>query len=203
MARSAQNTRKKNRRVAPKRASAKQQQGAVLPFITGICVGLFIAFVVYLKVLNKPDQADGHVDANKPAAGEEVIETASDKPKFDFYTILPEREVKVPEWEPPPAVDPATLDPQEAETVKQQTEAGTYVFQVGSFQSMQDADSVKARLIMLGFPVEIQRVVINGQKVWFRVRVGPYSEAGDLNRVRQRLSQNNMDYILLRIKDEG
>ena len=110
--------------------------------------------------------------------------------------------MKVPEWEPPPAVDPAAVDEKTAEKMKK-TGPGTYVFQVGSFQSMKDADSVKARLIMLGFPVEIQRVVINGQKVWFRVRVGPYSDASQLNNVRQRLAQNNMDYILLRIKGDG
>ena len=197
-------TPKKNRRVNRTRTSAKKQEGAILPFITGLSVGLFVAFVLYLKVLNKPTETNVSGTTTVEAEEVEVIEAASDKPKFDFYTILPEREVKVPEWEPPPAVNPAEAEETaEAGNVDAAKSVGTYVFQVGSFQNMNDADSVKARLIMLGFPVEVQRVVINGQKVWFRVRVGPYSEADKLNTVRRRLSQNNMDYILLRIKDDA
>ncbi len=167
-----------------------------MPFITGLCVGLFIAFVIYLKGSHAP--ANKEVAEAVDVAGGETTqlsqeEVKADKPKFDFYTILPEREVKVPEWEPPKEKVPGGKE----------VKSGTYVFQVGSFQKHSDADSVKARLVMLGFPVEIQRVVINGQKVWFRVRVGPYKDPSKLSSVRKRLSANNMDYILLRIKDDA
>ena len=81
-----QNTRRKNRRVNRKRtASRKKQQGAILPFITGICVGLFVAFVVYLKVLEKPasqKKSDPSISFQKEQ--DEAVEAASDKPEFDF-----------------------------------------------------------------------------------------------------------------------
>ena len=185
----------KNRRKN-RRTQKKQQQGSILPFITGLCVGLFVAFVIYLKSPASNTTTNESSDAIGIPASEttQTEGTNSDeKPKFDFYTILPEREVKVPEWEPPKEKTPTGLE----------IKTGAYVFQVGSFQNHGDADSVKAKLAMLGFPVEIQRVVINGQKVWFRVRVGPYKDASKLNGVRQRLSSNNMDYILLRIKDDA
>lgn len=175
----------KNRRTPQK----KQQEGAILPFITGLCMGLFIAFVIYLK--------GSHTTSTEISAIEtphiEQEETVVEKPTFDFYTILPEREVKVPEWEPP----------KEKTSNGKEINTGAYVFQVGSFQKHSDADRVKAKLAMLGFPVKIQRVVINGQKVWFRVRVGPYKDSSKLNGVRKRLAANNMDYILLRIKDDA
>lgn len=183
------------RRVNRKTPRKKKQAGAVMPFITGICFGLFIAFIVYLKYgdISTPDK-NQPIKAETPAIefshNEEVEE--KEKPQFDFYTILPEREVKVPEWEPPK---------QKTATGKK-VETGSYVFQVGSFQKHSEADSVKAELVMMGFPVEIQRVVINGQKVWFRVRVGPYTDESKLNGVRKRLSANQMDYILLRIKND-
>ena len=186
----------KKRKVNRRTPQKKQQEGAIMPFITGLCVGLFIAFVVYLKGShstsnNEVAEAIDIADGETSELSQE--ETVADKPKFDFYTILPEREVKVPEWEPPKEKTPSG----------EEVNTGSYVFQVGSFQKNSDADSVKARLVMLGFPVEIQRVVINGQKIWFRVRVGPYKDSSKLNSVRKRLSANNMDYILLRIKDDA
>lgn len=186
--------RKANRRTPQKK---KKQAGAIMPFITGMFVGLFIAFVFYLKsnsgntsVENQPKKTEA--PEIEFSHGEEVVD--AEKPQFDFYTILPEREVKVPEWEPPKQ---KTVSGKKVET------SGSYVFQVGSFQKHRDADSVKAKLVMLGFPVEIQRVVINGQKIWFRVRVGPFKDTSKLGKVRKRLSANNMDYILLRIKDDA
>lgn len=185
----------KNRRVNYK-TTKKQQAGAILPFITGLCVGLFIAFVIYLRLPQQADEPPESVATAEPSVSVTEEEGSANKPKFDFYTILPEREVKVPEWEPPELKHDSNSPDSSKSTI------GAYVFQVGSFQQYSDADSVKARLTILGFPVEIQRVIINGQKVWFRVRVGPYDDQDQLNSVRQRLSQNNMDYILLRIKDE-
>ncbi len=167
-----------------------------MPFITGLSVGLFIAFVFYLKSnTSNTSEENQSKKAEAPAIefshGDEIIE--SEKTKFDFYTILPEREVKVPEWEPP----------KQKTVAGKKVETGSYVFQVGSFQKHSDADGVKAKLVMLGFPVEIQRVVINGQKIWFRVRIGPFKDASKLGNVRKRLSANNMDYILLRIKNDA
>ncbi len=185
----------KNRKVNRNR-SAKSQRGSILPFITGLAIGLFIAFVVYLKmsaIKTSPQGIEGMPTEKDVQSGEGV---PAEKPKFDFYTILPEREVKVPEWEPP---KPKNISNSDELTAGR----GSYVFQVGSFQKLSDADSVKAKLVMLGLPVEIQRVVINGQKVWFRVRVGPYKDPSKLDIVRRRLSSNNLDYILLRIKDDA
>jgi len=180
-------TQQTNRRIPQK----KQQKGSILPFITGLCMGLFIAFVIYLKGSHTTSTETSEISAIEAQTLDQE-EIAAEKPTFDFYTILPEREVKVPEWEPP----------KEKTSTGQEVNTGAYVFQVGSFQKHSDADRVKAKLAMLGFPVAIQRVVINGQKVWFRVRVGPYKDSSKLNGVRSRLSANNMDYILLRIKED-
>ncbi len=186
----------KKRKVNRRTPQKKQQEGAIMPFITGLCVGLFIAFVVYLKGSHTTTNNEVAEAIDIPAGETPTlnqVKAKADKLEFDFYDILPEREVRVPEWEPPKA---KTLNGVEVNT-------GSYVFQVGSFQKNSDADSVKAKLAMLGFPVQIQRVVINGQKIWFRVRVGPYKDSSKLNSVRKRLSANNMDYILLRIKDDA
>ncbi len=175
-----------------RRTPKAQQQGNILPFVTGLSIGLFIAFVVYLKgaAIN---HALPEIEVETVPTNSKVVTAEDEEVTFDFYTILPEREVKVPEWEPPKVKNSSGKE----------IKTGAFVFQVGSFQKHADADKVKAKLALLGFPVEIQRVVINGQKIWFRVRVGPYKDQSKLNGVRQRLSSNNMDYILLRIKDDA
>jgi len=45
-----------------------------------------------------------------------------------------------------------------------------------SSQRYQDADRVNTRLALAGVSAGIQRVVINGSDVWYRVRVGPFND---------------------------
>lgn len=176
-----------------RRTQKANQQGSILPFVSGLSIGLFVAFLVYIKGMSVAHPQPELETISDTVIASDTVDVEDEKPQFDFYTILPEREVKVPEWEPP----------KEKTTTGEEVSTGSYVFQVGSFQKHADADRVKAKLVLLGFPVEIQRVVINGQKIWFRVRVGPFKNTSKLSSIRQRLSANNMDYILLRIKDDA
>src|SRR5690606_38967342 len=132
----------------------------------------------------------------EPAAPSDALPA----PKFDFYKILPEIEVTVPESEtvaPPPAAEPG---PPEAPTADAAPAAPpAYVLQVGSFQRFEDADQAKAELALQGVQATIQRVVINGEDVWHRVHVGPFSAVGEAQAMRARLLQIGMQPILLKI----
>ena len=75
-----------------------------------------------------------------------------------------------------------------------------YVLQVGSFKEFEAADEVKAELALLGVPADIQRVVINGQDVRHRVRIGPYKSVTKLQEARDRLIENDLDFMLLKLK---
>jgi cell division protein FtsN len=77
---------------------------------------------------------------------------------------------------------------------------GTYVLQAGSFKSFQEADRLKASLVLLGIEANIQTVTVNNKDTWHRVHIGPYKELAELNRIRARLRQNNIDTVLLKIK---
>ncbi|PJF33240.1 MAG: hypothetical protein CUN57_02690, partial [Phototrophicales bacterium] len=44
------------------------------------------------------------------------------------------------------------------------------VIQVGSFKNFSDADKMKARLAMLGIVADIQRVYLDRNNPWYRVR---------------------------------
>ena len=75
-----------------------------------------------------------------------------------------------------------------------------YVVQAGSFRSHDDADRLKARLALMGVEAEIQSVTIDGGGTWHRVRIGPLPDRSRVDRVRQRLEQEQVDSILLRVQ---
>jgi len=163
----------------------------------GLIIGLFVAFLVYLDDLDAPPSAavesgDGGDDDRRVAGTEEA---GQDKPRFEFYSILPDLEVIVPDappgQEPPDDADDAVSTAPDPE--------GTYFLQVGSFQKAEQADRMKAQVLLLGLDVEIQTVTVNGER-WHRVRIGPYADQAKLGAAQRRLRENEIDYLVLREK---
>jgi cell division protein FtsN len=74
---------------------------------------------------------------------------------------------------------------------------GTYYLQVGAFKVLEDAETMRARIIMLGMPVEIQRAEVNSMLV-NRVRVGPFNRIDDMNRSRARLGEEKISAVVVR-----
>jgi cell division protein FtsN len=113
--------------------------------------------------------------------------STSEKPRFEFYTLLPEQEVIIPDSE--------VREQQQRMTEKQ---SGTYVIQVGSFRHKEDADSLKAKLAFLGIESNIDYVTPN-EESWYRVRVGPYTDPRELNRIRNRIHANKMNTLVVKV----
>lgn len=178
-----------------------------LSFATGLGIGLFVAFVVFLTRSHParpvtparvatakpspPPTPQVAPDLPEPEAEQTAIKPAPHKPRFDFYTILPEMEVKVPDAQlgdvgngKAPALTP-----------------GVYVLQVGSFQRFEEADKAKATLALHGIVADIQKVVINNGDTWYRVRIGPFKDLNEVQTMRAKLTASGMDFMLLRIKD--
>jgi cell division protein FtsN len=186
-----------------------------MSFISGLGVGLLVAFAVYLWSghLRIPD-ATAVAPALPALLDEPPVELPEEpppiaelpRPTFDFYKILPEMEVPIPDWEPgdvPAATVEQVEEPAAAveEAAPATLDQGTYLLQVGSFKAFEDADRVKATLALHGVTASIQRVVINGQDVWYRVHIGPLANEEEIRDMRIRLLENDMDSILLRIGD--
>ncbi|MGV0997914.1 MAG: SPOR domain-containing protein [Fluviibacter sp.] len=71
--------------------------------------------------------------------------------------------------------------------------AGFYLM-AGSFQKQSDAEAQKANLALQGFDASIQKAVI-GEKVWFRVKIGPFKRQDDANRARNDLKENGIEAV--------
>jgi cell division protein FtsN len=69
--------------------------------------------------------------------------------------------------------------------------------QAGSFQSANEADNQKARLAMMGAEARIQQVMLQ-DKVWYRVRLGPYQKMDDVTHLRADLAKQGIDANVVR-----
>ena len=146
-------------------------------------------------------------------AAEQAVPESAQKPKFDFYSLLPEEEVVVPAERaaepvplpPPPGQQPATPPPPKQTAMATppaptpSTGAGTYVLQVGSFRKSSDAERLKAQLAMLGIQTNIQTATIDSGQTYHRVRTGSYTKA-DANTLRSRLKSNGHDAMMMRAR---
>ncbi len=74
---------------------------------------------------------------------------------------------------------------------------GTYYLQAGAFRGQEEAESLKARIILLGLPVAVQRATVDGKPL-NRVRVGPFARLDDMNRARGRLGENKIETAVVR-----
>ena len=159
---------------------------------TGLLIGGIAGFSVGLALyLFDPRSAPQNGEpAPEPAS---TRESTGDEPveRYDFYEMLPNFEVVVPEREAAVRRDlPAA--PVE--------KAGSYVLQAGSYREFNEADRVRAQLALQGIESKVQRVSVDND-TWHRVRIGPIADLKELNRIRDRLREADMDVLVIRVGD--
>lgn len=201
-------------RATPQRKGKKQPASGWVWFAGGLLVGLFVTLLVWLNLTPEGPQKPRPTIVDRPYSApprEEVAKRepeppkapAAPKPRFDFYTILPEMEVVVPDPEPEkePAVAPAAngAAPVVSATAKAGTPSAYYMLQMGSFRKFADADKLKASLALVGIEAEIQKFTLDGGEVFHRVRSGPYT-SNQVNALRTRLSQNQINSLVIKLK---
>jgi cell division protein FtsN len=161
-----------------------------------LSVGLAVALVVYLRNSAPVERA-----APAAVARDEPVRNAnapssepagdSDENRFDFYEILPEYEVVIPEVESPERRNAPS---------RALTEPGRYILQAGSFTSAGDADRLQANLALLGIESRIQRVTID-EHVFHRVRIGPVGDLERVDRIRRQLRGARIEPLVMKVQD--
>lgn len=188
----------------------KHRGGVLLGLFLGLVVGMLIAFGVvwYLnksplpfldKLSREKPEAKSAVEDQQPLLlpgkpGDKVAE----KPRFEFYKILPGGQ----EATPTPATEPGAQAKAAAQPQAALPSAGeTFYLQAGAFQKTADADNLKAKLAMMGLEASMQEIHVPDKGVMNRVRVGPFSKPEEMNRVRNQLAQNGIQATVVKVKD--
>ena len=170
--------------------------------ITAIIIS-FVVFLVYLWSTGSKEvnaQQTSQTIPNKPgmenaATSKEAlkpeVKPGPKMPQFDFYTILPEKEVVVPEYE----IKTRARD----ERVGKAKETH-YIMQAGSYKTFKEADQLRSKLASMGIESKVQKAKV-GSVNWYRVKMGPYTQTGSINTIRARLRQNGIDVIITETGD--
>jgi cell division protein FtsN len=172
--------------------------------ITALIIG-FAVFLVYLKSpeLQKsaptlaaqsqekvaPAKSGKTETTNKASADEVKKDQKPQPPQFDFYTILPKKEMIVPDHE----IKTRTREEQVGKNKK-----ASYVIQAGSSQDPKDADQLRAKLALMGIESKIQKAKVESV-IWYRVKIGPYSQMGSVNSIMSRLKKNGMKPVITEV----
>lgn len=194
----------------------------------GLTVGAFIVFLMKLepgqgddvkRVKQEQQKATRIAEANKtPPSPQQPV-----KPKYDFYTLLPESEVIVPpdavpektlptpQPVPVPPVTPAEaakidtaraqaalagITPPPAPPVSKAAPVTRFFLQAGSFRKEADADKVRAQIILLGQAVSVESGTVKDE-TWYRVLVGPFSNREQLTTAQKQLAGSGFSNLLL------
>lgn len=217
------------KKPAPKRGASRTQAPAKQPIpgwvwlAAGLTIGAFVVFLMKLEPgsgdvkRTQPEQQQ----AKTPPSPEQPV-----KPKYDFYTLLPESEVivppeAVPEKTPPvpaqpvpPPTKPVTAEeaakidtaraqaalsgqtPPPAPPVLKPAATTQYFLQAGSFRKQADADKVRAQIILLGQAVKVESGTVK-EETWYRVLVGPFSNREQLTVAQKQLGGAGFNNLLL------
>ena len=182
------------RRRSPSRSSKKSH--GVLWLIAGLLLGgaLMWAAQHYYYRDSKPFTGFANLFSSnkKPAVSEAKMPQAErlPKPKLDFYTILPGETVL-----------PESKGSSKKSVKAEPADAGVnYILQAAAFTNSEDADRLKAKLVLNGMEPHIEKIIVGDKGTYYRVRLGPYSSIDTLDAANAKLSGFGIKALRIRVK---
>ncbi len=219
-------------RAAPKK---KRMNPLFIGIIIGLLmgVGLAVGLAVWINRANNPFiEKSRPVDAlptittksagSSPAPTSPPSKTESDKPRFEFYQILPgekggkgDKGDKVEKsMKPEPAPSGKPTEPAKHNAPEQKTPskpdakvdvkpspAEILHLQVGAFQNASEADNMKAKVAFTGFEATVRPVNLPDKGTLYRVRLGPFKSLDEVNRIKAALSQGGISAAVVKGSD--
>ncbi|HEX3097203.1 MAG TPA: SPOR domain-containing protein [Usitatibacter sp.] len=211
------------------------------PLLLGMIIGLLLGIVISLAValwLNRlsnpfvdkgkpieplprmgpaqpPPPPDAAKAAEKAAKGSapEKGGKPGDRPRFEFYNILPgekegpDREAQAPAKaaapSPPAKAAEAAPKPGSSPSSPKPHSGEVYWLQAGAFSDEKEADNLRAKIALTGLEASVRAVAVPEKGKLYRVRLGPYQSLDDANRMKTTLSQNGVGAAIIRTGDEA
>ena len=219
-------------------AAARGDSRLSHPLLLGMIIGLLLGIVISLAValwLNRlsnpfiergkstvePTPKIAPVQAPPPIAPAEPPKSAepppakapaksakAERPRFEFYNILPgEKDTEKPAApakpapaKPAPAPQQASAPPKPGSSpaAPKPHSGEVYWLQAGAFSEEKEADNLKAKIALTGLEASVRSVSIPDKGTLYRVRLGPYQSLEDANRIKAALSQNGVGAAIIR-----
>lgn len=195
-----------NRSTAPRKGGNSLWAGILAGTLIGVGMAAGVAWYLMKSPspFTKKEQqvvAKPQPDSTKPATPvvtEKPAATPGDgKQRFEFYKMLTDKQATTAVVPTRPADKPHPAKPQAADS-KLAAVYESQILQAGSFSNVNDAENLKAKLALLGVEANIQTATIPDKGVWYRVRLGPYKTADEMNHARGFLKQNGVDSTPMR-----
>lgn len=156
-----------------------QQRSNSFPvFLSGFMLGILACQLLpYLLKSENPYTVNENHAAEKDAPA---------KPDFQFPNLLKGGEINIPKTE--------IKSQNTSETVTN----ASYLLQVGSFKNVDEAESLRANLLLLNLPVFFEAFKTSSGGKLHRVLVGPFSNSQESSSARKKLMEHNLDSLLLK-----
>lgn len=177
-------SRKKSRGASPQRKPSNSAPSSALRwFMSGLLTGILGCTILWLMV-QQPDAPQRQQPQAKAKAESTAGQDDAHETQFDFFTLLPEREI--------------SISPDELETQNNLPEESvSYTLQAGSFRRSEDADRRRARLILLGLDARVDAIKNTGD-TWHRVYVGPFTSRSEMASARNLMISEGIETLLLK-----
>jgi cell division septation protein DedD len=231
-------------RTAPAPAGKKMNPmflGIIIGLLMGIAIALGVALWLNRSALPGLEKSSKTVDmppkleakGTAPSTGTpgkpdapKVAEVGKDgdKPRFEFYQILPGdkdagktgRKTEEPK---PAKPEKAAEKPAEKVAEKPADKAAEkvaapakpadkpgspreiYYLQAGAFQNLAEADNLKARIALLGLSASVTATNVPDKGTLHRVRLGPYQSLEPVNRIKTALSESGIPAAVVKTTD--
>jgi len=192
------------------RRNSRRKQSTGKPawvwFVLGNFVGGFAVFIFLLNDI-KTEQARVAGKTAKPAVEKSAPTEA--KPRFDFYKLLEENEVKVsqPKSQQTRVRSDLEKSADKQEAVEKTVDRGeqsdlVYILQAASFRDKSEAERLRAQLMLANLDVKVE-TASDSRGTWHRVLVGPYTSRSKVAKARGILAEHRLMPLVLKRPAQG
>jgi cell division protein FtsN len=170
----------------------------------------FVGFLVYLRI-TAPKEADtpqgsAAVSATKPISVDQKRDNTlkpekkaePKQPHFEFYNLLPNKEVVVPEHE---------IKTRTREERVGKAKESKYIMQAGSFKTAKEAEQLRVKLALMGIQAKVDKAKVGSKTdkavaagvTWYRVKIGPYTKMTSVDVIKSRLKKHGLDVMVTEV----
>jgi cell division protein FtsN len=188
-------------------ATAKSSGSLILGLFIGYALGIASAIGVWTLINQAPSpflteeksaktkpQESIAKNSQNSSTHKETEQVSANKPRFDFYNILPG-------IDEPSAEEPFNQGKRQSlpAVTNDAGSASDYFLQIGSYKNPGDAERMKAELALLGVIASVQTAESSDKGTRYRVRIGPYAKITEIDQIRSSLHENGIEASFVRV----